>query len=387
MKYDVIVCGGGIAGVSAALASARQGTKTLLIEREFALGGLATLGLVTIYLPLCDGMGRQVSFSIAEELLRLSIKHGIENNKNSMLIQKWLNKDKLSKEEPRFSARYNANVCAILMEQLLCESGVDILYGTVVTDALIKGNKITGLEVHNKSGRYNIFCKSVVDCTGDADVVKLSNEETAVFGQGNVLAGWYYSYDGNIVELKTLGCADIPDKYKTDKELESNQKRYTGIDAEELSQMMIESHKMLLDDFLKTDMITDTHALTSIASIPQVRMTRRLVGVYELDDIEQHKEFDDSIGMIGDWKKRGPIYEIPFSSLHGKKIVNLCVAGRCISVTDAMWDITRVIPACAVTGEASGIAAALTDDFVNFDISILQKKLRKNGVILHETEL
>ena len=67
-EYDVIVSGGGIAGISAALAAQRAGAKTLLIEKEYSLGGLATLGLVTIYLPICDGFGRQVCFGIAEEL-------------------------------------------------------------------------------------------------------------------------------------------------------------------------------------------------------------------------------------------------------------------------------------------------------------------------------
>lgn len=77
--YDVAVVGGGVAGIAAALAAARCGAKTILIEKQFALGGLATLGLVTIYLPLCDGCGRQVSFGLAEELLRLSIRHGWED--------------------------------------------------------------------------------------------------------------------------------------------------------------------------------------------------------------------------------------------------------------------------------------------------------------------
>ena len=77
---DVAVVGGGIAGVSAALAAARHGKKVLLLERMFSLGGLATLGLVTIYLPLCDGNGRQVSFGIAEELFRLSIQDGYETD-------------------------------------------------------------------------------------------------------------------------------------------------------------------------------------------------------------------------------------------------------------------------------------------------------------------
>ena len=75
-QYDVAVCGGGIAGIAAALAAAREGKKVVLIEKQFMLGGLATAGLITIYLPLCDGKGRQVSFGLAEELLRLSITYG-----------------------------------------------------------------------------------------------------------------------------------------------------------------------------------------------------------------------------------------------------------------------------------------------------------------------
>lgn len=75
-EYDVIVAGGGVAGVSAALAAVQTGAKTLLIETQYMLGGLATAGLITYYLPLCDGMGRQLSYGLAEKLLRLSISQG-----------------------------------------------------------------------------------------------------------------------------------------------------------------------------------------------------------------------------------------------------------------------------------------------------------------------
>lgn len=78
-KYDVAVCGGGFAGISAALAAAREGKSVILFEKEYMLGGLGTAGLVTIYLPLCDGFGHQVSFGIAEELLKLSVTYGAED--------------------------------------------------------------------------------------------------------------------------------------------------------------------------------------------------------------------------------------------------------------------------------------------------------------------
>ena len=75
-NYDVLVVGGGCAGIAAALESARSGLQTALVEKTILWGGLATSGLVPIYMPLCDGKGRQVTFGIAEELLKLSIKHG-----------------------------------------------------------------------------------------------------------------------------------------------------------------------------------------------------------------------------------------------------------------------------------------------------------------------
>ena len=83
-------------------------------------------------------------------------------------------------------------------------------------------------------------------------------------------------------------------------------------------------------------------------TIPQVRMTRRLDGACVLDDNNPHKNVDTSIGLTGDWRKRGPVFAIPFEALYGNEVKNLIAAGRCISVTDSMWDITRVIPRCAV---------------------------------------
>ena len=125
--YDVIVAGGGIAGIAAALAAARAGKRVLLLERMFALGGLATLGLVTIYLPLCDGKGHQLSFGLAEELLKLSIREGWERD----YPDTWLS-GSTEHGRQRYKVRYNAQVFAILAEQLLAEENVKILYGCLL---------------------------------------------------------------------------------------------------------------------------------------------------------------------------------------------------------------------------------------------------------------
>ena len=91
--------------------------------------------------------------------------------------------------------------------------------------------------------------------------------------------------------------------------------------------------------------------------------------------------------MLASWRKRGPVIEVPYATLHGQKVKNLAVAGRCISVTDTLWELSRVIPVCAVTGEAVGTAAAVGQNFDEVDITALQQKLRDNGVKLHTDEV
>lgn len=85
--------------------------------------------------------------------------------------------------------------------------------------------------------------------------------------------------------------------------------------------------------------------------------------------------------------KKGPIYEVPFRTLYNAKVKNLIFAGRCTSVNETMWDIMRVIPCCAVTGQAAGTAATMTDDFSTLNVSELQKKLKNSGVVLHERDI
>lgn len=91
--------------------------------------------------------------------------------------------------------------------------------------------------------------------------------------------------------------------------------------------------------------------------------------------------------MISNWRRRGPIYEIPFTSLCSANISNLLAAGRDISVTDDLWDMTRVIPSCAITGEAAGIAAAMFTDFHKADVKKIQDELVNRGIKLHVEEV
>lgn len=384
-EYDVAVCGGGFAGISAALAAARQGKKTVLFEKLYMLGGLGTAGLVTIYLPLCDGRGHQVSYGIAEELFRLSVRYGAE----AMYPANWLEGGSRTETDPRFEVQYNAQLFAILAEQLLLEAGVEILYGTYAVGVNMEDGKIRHLITENKSGRQAYRVDSVVDATGDCDIATLSGAPTEKFRQGNILAAWYYSAGKEGYRLNQLGFCDIPDeeKVKKDQVPQLVNRRFDGWDGKELSEMMCLSHRSTYQDFLRKREKDEQIFPVTVATTPQIRMTRRIAGEYTLSNTEEHTYFADSVGMVSNWKQRGPVYEVPFGTLYNRQVKNLLCAGRCVSVTEPMWDVMRVIPCCAVTGQAAGTAAAMTDDMTRLDINELQAQLQKAGVRLHESEI
>ncbi len=381
--YDVVVAGAGIAGIAAAVSAARCGRHVLLVDRGYMAGGLATAGLVTIYLPLCDGKGHQVSFGLAEELLRLSISHGWERDYPAS----WINKESKHGNE-RYQVRFNAQTFSILAENLMAESGVDILYGTLVCGVVRDGEQINALIVENKDGRSAIQSAAFIDATGDADLFSYADEETVLHEKGNIPAAWFYeTIDGRNV-LHMYGAADVLSADENTAVPDTiDSARISGINAWENSNAVLKCHSLLFSRFLEKGEVSEEHSLSAIATIPQFRMTRRISGAYTLDESEDHSFFEDSIGLCGDWRKRGPVFEIPYRTLYSPNISNMLAAGRCISVTDPMWDITRVIPVAAVTGEAAGAAAAFSGDLRQLDISELQGRLRAAGVVIHINEL
>ena len=390
-EYDVVVCGGGVAGVASALASSRAGAKILLIEKSFMLGGLATAGLVTIYLPICDGKGKQVCFSIAEELLKLSIKYGEEFSRvQGIDIGAWTCDNPTEeilerRKNSRYQVQFNHNVFAILCERLLLDEGVKILYGTSLCSTVSKDNILNAIVCENKNGRIGIKAKSFIDATGDADLCYYAGEKTEVYERGNVLASWYYEHLKDELFLNMLGYCEDP--FSPVSETKNADNRYIGVDSEEITSFMTNGRASILRSFLRGGNITKDRSIATISTQPQLRMTRKLVGLYEIDESEDGKEFYDSVGLFPNWKKSGPIYEMPLRALRGEKFENLFACGRCLSVSQTTWDVTRVIPVCAVSGEAVGIASALYSKEGKVDLSKLQERLKANGVKLHPSEL
>ena len=386
-ETDVLVAGGGIAGIAAALAAARSGAHVMLLERGFMLGGLATAGLVTIYLPLCDGEGTQVSFGLAEELFRLSMEHGAE----ARYPTPWLEGgSREERRKTRFEVQFNAQLFAISCERVLRESGVRILYGATAVAVTEREGRINHVIIESKSGREAIaISRCVVDATGDADICHLSSAKTALHGRDNALAGWYYYFTSGEYKLKMYGYA--PSALQKNPALLTGpigKKGYDATSVQDVTRFMLDSHAAIEADVLARRAAGEGDLVpTTIATTPQFRMTRRLVGLYTLEEGEVRKHFDDSIGMVSDWRRPGPVFEIPFGTLRGREVKNLLAAGRCISVADDMWDITRVIPDCAVTGEAAGVAAAMTDDLDTLDITALGRELALRGVKLHLEEI
>ena len=386
-KCDVLVVGGGFAGIAAALSAAREGKKVILVEKSYYLGGLGTSGLVTIYLPICDGMGRQVSFGLAEELLRMSIEYDASCKRNQTDgYQNWvLGKGTRGPEDPRYLVEFNPSLFAISAEKAILGAGAEILYGVSLVGAVVENDKIKYAIVEGKSGRYAIEAKSYVDASGDADLALRAGAPTAKFKYKNVLAAWYYCYGKNGYNLKALGAADLMPGMKTVERL--SDMRFEGLEDGEISLFMQMSHGAILDHVLEAKAEDSTHVPVQIASIPQLRMTRRIVGEYTFTEADDHKYFEDSLGLYSNWRKRGPVYELPMRSLYSATVKNLVCAGRNISVDDDMWEISRVIPCCSVMGEAAGLMAAMSDDFTTLEVGEVQEKLRMRGVKLHECEL
>ncbi len=162
-EYDVIIVGGGVAGVAAAVAAARNGAKTLLMEKTVILGGLATIGLISWYEPLCDGEGKQMVTGIAEELIKLSVKYGFES-----LPEKWGGKGKHEARGERYATFFSPNIFALAMLEYLEENGVSLRLDTLATYPDVEDGICKGILVETVGGREYFPVKMVVDATGDA---------------------------------------------------------------------------------------------------------------------------------------------------------------------------------------------------------------------------
>jgi hypothetical protein len=442
-RADVIVVGGGVAGVSAAIAAARAGADALLIERYGALGGNLTIGLLEASMSFHDRQGRQLIGGIPDEIIRRlkdaggTVGHVVDDVGYAGTV-----------------TPYDPEELKMICLQMAQEAGVRLLLHTWVVRAIRIGDRLTGVIIENKSGRQVAQAKVFVDCSGDADVAALAGVEFAKGREGDGLMQ-------PMSILFKLGKVDVdgvlkyveahPEDFKTwDRSLDRlrtsksihlwgfgrileegyangvlpfhRSEMHVQIDPER-GEAIINATRFA-GDGTKTEDLTraeialrgqvkalaahmkaacpgfERSYLMTTAMGVQVRETRRIVGEYTLtkEDVVDGTAFADAVVISGfpadlhDPKGAGmeshitKTHQIPYRCLVPKHVDGLLVAGRCVSGTrEALGAIRQTAPAMAM-GQAAGTAAALSvltqSSPRMLSVQLLRDELRKASAIL-----
>ena len=388
-KSDVLVVGGGLAGVSAAVAAARLGKKVTLLEKSIVLGGLATLGHVCVYLPICDGQGNRVFGGQAEEFMRICAKYSYNT-----IPDCWKpGTEHVEMPARRYSSEFNIPACILALDELTQALGIEVVFDTVFCDVVMEGDHLRGVIVENKSGRSAYLADYIVDASGDADVAFRAGCECESLP--NIVSHWTYEIDTEhirknldsgearkLISMRWFGLRPDADNSKTEIP------QYYGDTAEGVNGYIRTSRKLALDYLKKND--RPGLAMLTLPFMPQFRMTRRLIGREEFLLHGEHVE--NSVGVVcHSMENPAAHHEFPYGALIDKRVENLLVAGRMVSAGGYAWEIARTIPCCVFTGQAAGTAAALALDqgrkpLQELDVAALQKTLEGTGVTIHMEE-
>lgn len=438
-ETDVVIAGGGPAGLGAAFTAAKTGLRVLVIEQTNSLGGIATSGL---HGHICNysSYGRKdervvggTCFALAEGLLA----DGVADYDGSSLD-------------------FEVEGMKIWVEREACKyENLKILYYTQFSDVIMQGREIAFVIIQNKSGRQAIRAKYVIDATGDADV---SARAGVPFEKGRPRDGLMqpmtlmFQIGGldmeKYSEFKKTGFASrygTPWEYGMEKvwqeaqqkgDMEPFQKNVMGFwfcktrpdqmginfthithvdstNAEDLTYATMEGRRQghqTVDVFRKYLPGFENAWYSHSAALIGTRESRRIDGVYRITiaDLQREAEFADSIGygcffvdihncsgagMDAEthWPRTGFKYQIPYRALLPKNIDNLIVAGRCISCDHMALGSLRVMPQCFIEGDAAGAACAVAEQtgkiLRNIDVNLLQNILRKNGGIVFAEDI
>lgn len=398
-QYDIIVAGGGFAGVAAAVAAARLGKRVMLVEKSQKLGGLGTLGLINFFVPMCNGRGKQIIFGMAEEFLQLSIRYGYGNAPEAFVngripAEKLAEYETAGEKPPRYICRYSAELCALALTELCVNEGVTLMFDSVVSRPVMDEQNpqfIRGVVLENKSGREFYGAKMFVDVTGDADLLARCGVPTAVRGN-------FHTYISHGISLESCRKAVEAGKiqpavcsfsggrstlYGTNHPKEIP--LYDGTSSSEVNRYLVNNQLELLNNMKKTD--RNTREILTLPGMAQFRTTRRIDGDYVLQESDVYRHFDDSVGAINDFDRRDFLYEIPYGTMICRGWDNVITAGRTAAGDGYAWDVLRVIPPAIISGQAAGVACAQAIDsgraIWDIDITALQAELARENVMIH----
>ncbi len=407
MKYDVIAVGGGLTGAAAAVCAARQGMKTLLIEKSGFLGGAACNCLVNpfmVYTGEIDGKTELISDGIFREILdRLQTLGGLHRNK----------------------VTFNEELLKVVLDNMCMEAGVDILFHSYLSGAVCKDGQLESVSVVNKSGTQNYHAKFFVDATGDADLAAMAGcacrigresdnlcqpmtlcfrlsdvDVDTVFQNHDKINALYAQFqkEGKIINPRENVLKFV---HMSDGVLHLNSTRIikkSAVNAQDLSDSEIEGRRQMMELFLflkeNCAGFEQAQILSSAADIG-VRESRMIKGKYTIteQDLLNLTVFDDAIaacrysidihspdgsGTYLHEFKEDEYYTIPYRCLVPEDgAENLLAAGRCISATHEAQSSLRTMPTCACMGQAAGTAAALAVQDGVSAAEVDTKKLRK----------
>lgn len=412
--YDLIVSGGGLTGVAAAVAAAREGLRVLLIERSGCLGGAMSNNLVYPFMKYSTPVDGKEKLLCTGLLSEMRERERAYDAGGTMI-------------------KFRPEYFKLVLDDMVSEAGVTVLFHAQIFGVERKERAVTALQVATLSGVMTLCADFFVDATGNGDVLALAGCEFLLGRESDNLCQpmtTCFRMCGVDVDLFKAERPRLQELYKQARERgeiknpRENILTFSGIgegvlhfnttrvlkhdptDAFAVSRAEIEARRQIHEvvEFLKKSSKAFEHAtLVSIASEIGVRESRKLRGEYVLtaDDLLAQRMFEDRVvlanydidihnpagtGTYIHYFKDGEYYSIPYRSLLPREYDNLLVAGRCISATHEAQAAVRVMPICACMGEAAGTAIALAKstgtNTHTLSVSALQEKLRANGATL-----
>ncbi|MGC8972544.1 MAG: FAD-dependent oxidoreductase [bacterium] len=398
-EYDVVVVGGGVAGIVSSIAAARNRAKTALIEQYGFLGGTATAGLMVSINGFRNQQRPnhvQTVRGIAQELVLRMHQLGGVYTKNTGYEQEEFD---ISKGELPYSIVFDPEVFKYVVNKMVLESGVKLYLHTYALEAIMENKSIKGVIIHNKSGRQAILGKIIIDASGDGDIAASAGAPfvidkdsgkrmamTQMFRLANIdLSRILEKIHGILIKNTYVSWGGSVDAI--------------GTDADDLTRAEIEAREKTwkkVEEIKKMPGFEDAFLIETATHIG-VRETRRFIGEYILKESDAINDvrFDDVIAISSNpvpayygyryfFNHLG--FDVPYRCVVPKEVDNLLLAGRNISMEQAPFQSARSMAPNMAIAQAVGTAAALCVKNAikprELDVKDLQKVLKEQNAVI-----